>query len=172
MIVGAGTVVSLALAMTLVPFLRPASDDPRQADAVIVLSGDHGERLAVATRLLGNGVAATLVFAGTRDRVQEDVLCAAPPEGFEVVCLRPQPDSTRAEARASAQLAEQRGWRRIVVVTSDYHVTRSRLLFERCFDGQVDVVGGDSNHSVAVLARVVAHEWLAVGHALTVGRSC
>lgn len=50
---------------------------------------------------------------------------------FEVVSVVPDPPSTRGEARAVARLARERGWRRILVVTSTYHVPRTRLIFRR-----------------------------------------
>jgi uncharacterized SAM-binding protein YcdF (DUF218 family) len=59
---------------------------------------------------------------------------------FKVVCPRPDPDTTRGEARMVAILAERRGWRSVVVVTSTYHARRARLLLRRCFDGQLQVV--------------------------------
>jgi len=170
-LVGIGVVSTLGLLASIVPFLWPAQDRMARADAVFVLSGDYGERLGLATELMARGVAPTLVFDGTRDRAIEDQMCAEDRQ-FEVVCLRPEPDSTREEARAGAALAGSRQWRRIIVVTSSYHVTRSRLLFERCFDGTVDVVGLRPAHDRAVFARLVMHEWLAVGHALTIQRGC
>jgi len=164
-------VVTLLLLASVAPFLWPATDEVERADAVILLSGDHGERLPVAMRLIERGVAPTLVFDGTPDRALEEELCAHE-RRFEAVCLRPQPDSTRAEARAAAELAERRGWRNIVVVTSTFHITRSRILFNRCFDGTVKVVGGRRRQGVRALAGQVAHEWLGSVHALTLARGC
>lgn len=168
--IGAGILVLLFLA-TLIPFVWPRMDSPRRADAVILLSGDLGERLPVALRLLEAGVAPTLVFDGTLDRALEEEWCAGG-QAFEAVCLRPQPDSTRAEARAAAELARSRGWDRLVVVTSDFHVTRSRLLFNRCFEGTVEVVGGRPSYGWGLKIRQIADEWLAVAHALLVARGC
>ena len=53
----------------------------------------------------------------------------------------PVPFSTRGEARAIGRLARARGWNRVVVVTSTFHVTRTRLLFHRCYGGRLWVVG-------------------------------
>ena len=46
-----------------------------------------------------------------------------------VVCG--EPSTTRGEARAVARLASERDWRRILVVTSSYHIPRARLIFLR-----------------------------------------
>jgi len=163
---------SVLLAGSFVPFLWPtASADPTSADAVIVLSGDHGERLPIAIRLIERGAVSTLVFVGTPDGPISDRLCAGG-QDFEAICLRPQPDNTRAEARAAAQLAEERGWRSVVVATSTYHVTRSRLLFGRCFDSRVTVLGGTPSYGWRVAMGQVFHEWAGSLAALTVARGC
>jgi uncharacterized SAM-binding protein YcdF (DUF218 family) len=164
--------VPLLFLLSLVPFLWPQTDDPQRADAVFILSGDHGERLPQALRLMEAGVAPTLVFIGTIDRALEDELCQGGRVPYEVLCVRPNPDSTRQEARAAAELADNRRWRTIVVVTSTHHVTRSALLFRRCFDGKVHLVAGRAAFSREEMTRQIAHEWLAVAHALTVGRGC
>ena len=165
-------VTSLAgLAASFVPFIRPSTARPVHADAVVVLSGDHGERLARAMELLAQGVTSTLVLDGTPDSQQVLDLCKGG-QPFEVVCLRPAPDSTRQEARAAARLAESRGWKHIVVSTSKFHVTRSALLFRRCVAGEVAMVSGDPPYGGVRLGRAIVREWLAVANALTRARTC
>lgn len=141
------------------------------ADAVLVLSGDYGDRLTRGLDLIRRDVARTLVLAGNPDSLEAEQLCqkAVP---FEVVCLRPNPDSTRAEARAAAELAAARGWDRVVVVTSTPHVARSRLLFERCLPGDLDTVGTTPPYDLRRWIEVVIHEWLGVLAALTTRRGC
>src|SRR4051812_31216449 len=96
MVGGAALVVSL-VAGTALPaklFLWPASHRPTAADAVVVLSGDFGDRLTKALQLMRAGVAPTLVIDGEPDYARMAQLCTGD-EPFEVVCLRPEPDSTR-----------------------------------------------------------------------------
>ena len=159
------------LAASFVPFISPATGRPVHADAVVVLSGDPGERLARAMELLDQGVTSTLVLDGAPDSARSIQLCGGG-QPFEVVCLRPAPDNTRSEAQAAAQLAASRGWKHIVVSTSTFHVTRSALLFRRCVDGKVEMVGGDPPFGGRRLAGAIVREWLAVAHALTVAREC
>jgi uncharacterized SAM-binding protein YcdF (DUF218 family) len=118
----------------------PRTDTVTIVDAVVVLSGDHGERLPVARRIIADGLTDVLVYAGTSDGPRTEELCEQP-QAFTVYCPRPVPDSTRAEARAVASLARRHGWRSIAVITSTPHVTRARMLFRRCFDGEVRVFG-------------------------------
>lgn len=167
--------VALAAALLLLAtarlFVHPPIERPSQADAVVVLSGDHGERLAEGLRLVGDRVAPTLVLDGTPDMIQVLELCRNP-QPFEVVCLRPDPDSTRAEARAAGALARARGWRKLVVVTTTHHVPRATLLFRRCFEGEVSVVGADPPYGWRMSARQIVQEWLKVAHVTTLSRGC
>ena len=159
------------LAMSFVPFVRGGSVNLVRADAVVVLSGDHGERLPPARTLIDRGVTSTLIFAGALDSGRGIELCKGG-QRFEVICLIPNPDNTREEARAVARLASSRGWRQIVVVTSRHHVPRSELLFDRCVDGDVVLVGADPGYGTRLVARNLVREWLGVIRSLTVARSC
>ena len=152
-------------------FLWPPSDDPSRVDAVVVLSGDHGERIAEARRLLAEGVAPLLVYAGTPDSQEVVGLCASG-ESAGVMCVQPHPDSTRAEARAVGRLTAARGWRSIAVVTSTPHLTRAGILFRRCVGADVELVAAWPRFTSEKWRRVVVHEWAGVIHALTLGRRC
>lgn len=159
------------MALSFVPFLNAGAANPRSADAVVVLSGDHGERLPVARALIDRGASSTLVFAGTLDSAQGIELCKGG-QPFEVICLRPDPDSTREEARAVGRLASSRGWKTLVVVTTRHHVPRSQRLFERCVEGDVVVIGADPRYGLGMVVRNLAREWLGVIRSLTVARDC
>jgi uncharacterized SAM-binding protein YcdF (DUF218 family) len=158
-------------ALTSRLFLSPASDRPWTADAVVVLSGDFGDRLAKALELMEGGVAPTLVIDGDPDYALMADLCVTE-QRYEVVCLRPNPDSTRAEARALGRLASDRGWRRVVVVTSRQHVTRAGLLFGRCVRGTVAMVASDPRHPPRATARAILHEVPALAAAVLRDRTC
>ena len=169
--VAATTTGVTGLAASILPFVRPATGQPARADAVVVLSGDHGERMARAMELLDAGVASTLVVDGVPDSPAAIGLCAGP-QPFEVVCLMPEPDDTRGEARAAGRLAASRGWDRVVVSTSNFHVARSEVLFQRCVDAEVIMVGADPPYGWRRVARAIAREWVATAYLLTVSRSC
>jgi uncharacterized SAM-binding protein YcdF (DUF218 family) len=157
LVVGLGLVFAL---VTVRMFLRPASADPERADAVIVLSGDHGDRMAGALKLLQAGVTDVLVHAGAPDTPDVAEMCdRGSAHGFDVVCLEPNPDSTRAEARAVADLARDRGWGQLVLVTSAPHVNRAGTLFRRCSDADVDVVATTPPFTRRQWLKEVAKEW-------------
>ena len=163
---------TLLLGATARLFVWPATDDPRRADAVVVLDGGSGERLDEARALMERDVAPTLAISAGRelDPDEADGLCSGRQQ-FEVVCFTPTPDSTRGEARALAALARQHGWNDVVLVTSTYHVTRARMLVERCFDGRVDVVAASPPARPLHWIAAVGHEWAAMLDA-TIRRTC
>jgi uncharacterized SAM-binding protein YcdF (DUF218 family) len=118
------------------------------------------------------GVAPTLVLVGKQTELEADELCRGEEAPFELVCLLPDPDRTRTEARAAADLASVRQWRRLVLVTSTYHVFRSRMMLERCFDGDVDAVGAKAPLGFRSLVPLVAKEWVTLVRAIVVAREC
>src|SRR6266404_3670271 len=73
-------------------------------------------------------------------------LCRHPAQpGFRVLCFEAVPYSTQGEARAIARLVRTRRWRRVVVVTSTFHVTRARMLIKRCYTGPLAMIGARSS---------------------------
>jgi uncharacterized SAM-binding protein YcdF (DUF218 family) len=67
-------------------------------------------------------------------------------------------------------MAAARGWSSVVVVTSTYHVTRARLLFDRCVDARVSVTGATYQRSLIPLEIFLEPAKLA--YALVVARGC
>jgi uncharacterized SAM-binding protein YcdF (DUF218 family) len=150
--------------------LLPVEENPRHADAVVVLSGDH-LRLGEALELMTRHVAPTLVISdGQAPGWREGNRLCRSGAPFRVLCFRPDPYSTRGEAREIARLASRRRWRSVLVVTSTYHVTRARLLFRRCVDGRVSVTG--TVYQRSLLPLVVFLEPAKLAYALVVARGC
>jgi len=160
------------LVATVVLFVTPQEDDPSDPpDAVVVLSGSRKPRLAKGLELARLWREATLVISdgnvpGWR---AANRLCDGG-SSLHVVCFRPRPHSTHGEAEDVARLARARGWRSIVVVTSRYHVTRSRMLFERCMDTRVPVVAARTSAVSTVMN--LPFEWGKYVWQLTLERDC
>jgi uncharacterized SAM-binding protein YcdF (DUF218 family) len=168
----AGIVVLAWVVATVRIVFVPAEDVPGRADAVVVLSGSKHERLDRGLQLVRQGVAPVLVISGGFDARQPRAsrLCHEGGEGFTVACFTPDPDSTRGEAEQVSSLARKHGWRRVLLVTSRFHVTRARMLFDRCLEGDVDAVGVD--YPWTSVPTAVAGEWVKLGLSLTVRRGC
>jgi uncharacterized SAM-binding protein YcdF (DUF218 family) len=171
-IVGAVLVVSFVLATARL-FVWPSAAEPAAADAVVIFAGGRGERLALAERLMATGLASNLVIPnGTAPEWPAGNRACSDDLPYEVHCPRPDPDTTRGEARVIAGLAEEKRWTRVIVVTSSYQLSRAGLLLGRCFNGEVLGVRAQPELSAFAWARSVGHEWLALTHAVTISRGC
>jgi uncharacterized SAM-binding protein YcdF (DUF218 family) len=168
--IAAALVVSW-LAASGVLFVWPHEDTARRSDAMVVLAGSKHERLDKALSLMRQGLAPVLLISAGDDPAwpAADRLCGQS-RPFRVVCFDAHPFNTRGEAQAVTRMAAAHGWRSLVVVTSSYHVTRARLIFERCFHGQLAAVGAPT--SIFDLPGDIASEWAKLVYSLTVTRRC
>ena len=156
---------------TVYLFVFPHMDPITRSDAVVVLSGGRTDRLPKGLALVKAGAAPTLVISDGRAQgyPQANALCRGG-QPFKVVCFMPNPYSTRGEAEGVARLARTHGWHSLIVVTSRYHVFRSRVLFKRCFHGKLEVVG--SEPSLHNLLRGAISEWPKLVYEETLIRTC
>ncbi|WP_150463148.1 hypothetical protein [Nesterenkonia ebinurensis] len=60
---------------------------------------------------------------------------------YSVECFRPEPLTTQGEAISLRDYASEQGWDSVAVMTVDHHVTRSRMIINRCFDGELHMIG-------------------------------
>lgn len=116
--------------------LRPALP-PRQAVEV----AEGGDRLLTGLRLLRQGQAPLLVTSGARvsfsanDPAQPEALSAralALELGAQPgqILVNPNSRTTAEEAAQIGALGRERGWRRILLVTSGFHMPRSLATFQ------------------------------------------
>lgn len=135
---GLTAIVALAVASVFL-FILYDDDAVTTADAVVVLAGSRF-RLPVGLELVERGVAPVLVISDGLDPRSPlaNRLCR---NRAQVLCPKPDPYSTRGEARLVARLAAERGWDSIVVVSSRFHLFRARILFARCYGGRLAFVG-------------------------------
>jgi uncharacterized SAM-binding protein YcdF (DUF218 family) len=141
-------------------FVRPQIDPPRPADAILVLGGTaSAQRYLTGLDLAADGLAPILVLSNPyrpRDPVL-DALCARQQPDFTVHCFAPEPRTTLGEGRELRRLAEDNGWRSVLVVTSTSHVSRARYIIGKCFDGDLIMVGTPAHLSVAGWAWLYAY---------------
>lgn len=137
-------VTLLSLWLLRAPILRSAAqtliveDELQPADAIVVLGDDNyaGDRAGRAAELFLARWAPVVVASGRylrpsaslADLMAQDLAARNVPASA-IVPLRHRADSTRAEAAAIAELARERRWRRLIIVTSSYHTRRSRFIF-------------------------------------------
>ncbi len=84
------------------------------------------------------------------------VICTHP--DFNATCVTPDPVNTRGEARNLGRVARERGWQSVTVISQRSHMTRARLLMERCYDGEIRMLPRDVERGVIGSARVLVYE--------------
>lgn len=108
-------------------------DNPR-ADGIVVLTGGP-ERISSAIRLLEERAAGRLLISGVHPQTTAHELRRVTGTGRDLFrcCIdldRRAPD-TRGNAEEARQWADERGYSRLLIVTSDYHILRAMKEFSR-----------------------------------------
>jgi uncharacterized SAM-binding protein YcdF (DUF218 family) len=118
-------------------------EDPLQkSDAIIMLSDDnfYADRATRAAELFRQNFAPVVVASGIRLRpnasiaelMTHDLIERGVPK--ENILPFPQDaDNTREEAEALKKLVQQKKWKSVIVVTSNYHTRRARYIFRKIF---------------------------------------
>jgi uncharacterized SAM-binding protein YcdF (DUF218 family) len=124
-------------------------DRPERADAIVVLGDDNfgGERAVRAAQLFRGGMAPMVVasgrllrpYAGIAELIERDLQAQGVPANA-ILRFPQRAANTREEAQALRDLVASRGWRRVLVVTSNYHTRRARYIFRKVFPPQVSVL--------------------------------
>lgn len=136
------------------PLLRAAGEfwvvdeAPQTSDAILLVSMDNfsADRAVRAAELYHSGWAPRVVASGVQlrryaslaDLMQRDLVERGVP-AESVVRFSHTADNTREEAQALRQLVVERGWHRVLLVTSNYHTRRARYIFRRVFPPAVEV---------------------------------
>jgi uncharacterized SAM-binding protein YcdF (DUF218 family) len=139
-------VVVAILYLVRVPLLRFAGefwivdDAPESSDVIIVLSGDNYDavRAARAAALFRAGMAPHVVatgrslrsYANTTDLMTRDLADHGVPAAA-IDPLTHRADNTRDEAVAVSEFVASHHWKKILLVTSNYHTRRSAYIYER-----------------------------------------
>jgi uncharacterized SAM-binding protein YcdF (DUF218 family) len=130
------------------PILRLAGgvwvvDDPPQASDAIVMLGDdnyNADRASRAAQIFKAGYAPRIIvsgrylrpYASIAELEEHDLIDRGVPQAA-IVRFAHHADNTREETTAISQVLASHGWKRILLVTSNYHTRRSRYLAERVF---------------------------------------
>ena len=139
-------VVVAILYLVRVPLLRFAGefwivdDAPESSDVIIVLSGDNYDavRAARAAALFRAAMAPHVVatgrslrsYATTTDLMKRDLTDHGVPAAA-IIPLTHRADNTRDEAVAVSEFVASHHWKKILLVTSNYHTRRSEYIYER-----------------------------------------
>jgi uncharacterized SAM-binding protein YcdF (DUF218 family) len=144
------------------PFLRAVggflivSEEPRGSDAIVVLAGGEPSRAFKAVELYKAGLAPFVLLTSEPtpsifEKARRDGIQLVPTyenymrilEGYGVPRERihriEEPIfDTAAELQRIADFTKQKGWHRLIVVTSNFHTRRSRLVGRYVFAPDID----------------------------------
>jgi uncharacterized SAM-binding protein YcdF (DUF218 family) len=134
------------LYLVRVPLLRFAGefwivdDAPESSDAIVVLSGDNFDavRASRAAALFRSGMAPRVVatgrslrsYASTTDLMKRDLVDHGVPAAA-IIQLNQRAENTREEAAVVSDYVASHGWKKILLVTSNYQTRRSEYIYER-----------------------------------------
>jgi uncharacterized SAM-binding protein YcdF (DUF218 family) len=115
-------------------------DGPAASDAIVILGDDNyeGDRANRAAEVLRQGWAPRIIasgrylrpYASIAELEQRDLLQRGVPASA-IVLLQHRAENTREEGEAIGQFISAHGWKRILVVTSNYHTRRARYILAR-----------------------------------------
>ena len=122
-------------------------DEPAAPSDVLIVLGDDNyaaDRAFHAAELYREGIAPLVVASGRMLRqnvsiadVMEHDLESFGVPSTSIVKLPHRGENTRDEAFEAARLIRTRGWKRVLVVTSNYHARRARFIYGRVLPSTV-----------------------------------
>lgn len=166
-------VAAMVIPMTFNWFVNPPTQEMgsvQPADAVVLFAG-ASERLETALELMERGAAPNLVVPNGSTIEGAEDLCEGAAT-YEVFCPASEEITTKGEAEVIGRLAEERGWSRLIAVTSVYHVHRATFLLGRCYDGPVDAVTPSQDLDLEEWVGKIPHEWAGFLAALVLPPAC
>lgn len=114
---------------------------PRKADVIVMLGGGNEDRIAKASELYRNGYADYVMITPVSDaplhyQSVEDAARYGIPESRLI--HEHDATSTYTNATRTMELMRAHGFTSALIVTSDYHMKRSKLIFNRVNDGSFE----------------------------------
>jgi uncharacterized SAM-binding protein YcdF (DUF218 family) len=177
-VVGVVSVAVLALILSFgvvgyALFTRPHSDPLMKADAIVVLGGDKDGRSEYGLSLARQGYADTVLLSNGYGPYDAEFrrACAAGTSAITVICFRPDPFTTRGEAMFTQRLAQERGWKHVIVVSWNYHLVRARYIFGQCFEGTATMRAVPRAYALNAVgwARVYLYQYSGLAKAAVLG---
>jgi uncharacterized SAM-binding protein YcdF (DUF218 family) len=150
-------------------FVSPTWDAPAGEGPIVVLGGSADERARLGIDLAEGPPRREVVLSG--DAADHAERYGRDCEEDDTSCVVPRPLSTWGEAQLVGELARERDWPAVTVVTSEFHLARSRMIFRRCLDVPVAMVGA-ATYGDRVPLRLAITEAVATAVSWTVHRGC
>lgn len=148
-LVGAGLLAAFLLNAGHVLMVQ---EQPKPSDAIVILSPGT-ERIEAGVQLWKDGYADDVILsrANTGTFTVSEAVALGVPAGQ--VIAEEQAYSTYTNATYTKELLERRGDSSAIIVTSDYHMRRTKFIFDKVFQ--------DSGISLSYSATPSRYEWSA-----------
>lgn len=120
-------------------------DELSKADVIVVLGGGGKERINHAAGLYKSGYSKRIIMTGKEQRIpgftgtwadfaKQEALLLGIPE--EAIILEEMATDTDENAEYAMEIIADRAFESAIVVSSPYHMRRSRMIFRKIFEDQ------------------------------------
>lgn len=151
-------VLSVGAVVALAAFRHPQTDPLGDTDAYYVLASPGGaDAVEHLNEWLPSGKPLLVSTAPSLMELPHYQALCADQSGL-VLCAHPEPFTTQGEARNLGRVAREQGWRSVTVISHRSHLTRARILMNRCFDGEVRMVPRNVERGKRVWLRALVYE--------------
>lgn len=117
------------------------SDEPAESDLIVMLGGGDAGRMEKAAELYKEGYAEHVLITPV---IESDELAQSSSLAMEygipedALILETEADSTYTNATITMDIMKERDMHSALIVTSDYHIKRSKFIYDRMNDGSFD----------------------------------
>lgn len=122
-------------------FVKNLRDQPPpldEVDGLVVLTGGTG-RIDGGFKLLSEGQGKRLLLSGINQELDFEVVMRdiGQDQDLKDCCVDAESTSTdtRSNAREAISWAKKNGYKSLILITSDFHMPRSKIIFEEYSDG-------------------------------------
>ncbi|MFC5711373.1 YdcF family protein [Thalassorhabdus alkalitolerans] len=125
------TIIAL-LPRSILTDLLLYEDEPVKSDVIIVLSGDQ-DRLEKAEHLYSDGYGAKVLISNALDGSMTPEAAREFGIAADDIIVEDEAGSTYENAEYTKEIVEEKGFSSAMVVTSDYHMRRTKVVFDRVY---------------------------------------
>lgn len=118
--------------------LRNQTPSPEKADGLVVLTGGTG-RIDGGFKLLSERQGKRLLLSGINQELDFETIMRdiGQDQDLKDCCVDAESDSTdtRSNAFEAISWAKEKGYKSLILITSDFHMPRSQIIFEEYSEG-------------------------------------
>lgn len=118
--------------------LRNQGPTPDKADGLVVLTGGTG-RIDGGFKLLSEGKGERLLLSGINQDLDFEIIMRdiGQDQALKDCCVDAESTSTdtRSNAIEARKWAKEKGYKSLILITSDFHMPRSQIIFEEYSEG-------------------------------------